>query len=275
MTSLASAIRRNPLVSFFVLAFAIGWSPWPFYAAGLTGETNFLPIAPLIAALVVAAVTGCLRDLGSRMIRWRVPWYCYVAAVGLPLAVILATAGIHGGGSWSFAWADIALIFAVRWINPLDGPLGEEPGWRGFALPRLDKIWSPLTSAAILGVLAAIWHLPLVFSTEGNMVGWIGLATTFVITFVYCWLFRRADGSVLLVLLFHIVQGTITSETFGYEGRDLEQMLTLGFIAWTVVALATIVFDRRAWRSTPRSVDPPADRPATDVLTTPIVQTSR
>ena len=271
MTSLASVIRRHPLVTFFVLAFAIGWSPWPFFAAGLTGGTNFLPIAPLISALIVAAVTGSLRDLGSRMIRWRVPWWCYVVAVALPLAVIFATAGIQGGASWNFAWADVAVVFALRWVNPLDGPLGEEPGWRGFALPRLDAVWSPLLSAAVLGFFAGLWHLPLVVSGEGNQVGWIGLITTFVITFVYCWFFRRAHGSVLLVMLFHIVQGTITSETFGYEGQAIDRMLVLGLIAWTVVALATVVLDRDAWRTAPRVVVPAEPGP---VLTTPVVQQS-
>lgn len=275
MHTTAAAIRRHPLVSFFVLAFAIGWSPWPFHAAGLIPDTNFLPIAPLVAALVVAWVTGSLRDLGSRMIRWRVPWYCYVVAVALPLAVIFTTTSIYGGASWSLAWADVALLFALRWINPLDGPLGEEPGWRGFALPRLDAIWSPLMSAAVLGFFAALWHLPLIFSGEGNEVGWIGLPGTFVITFVYCWLFRRSGGSVLLVLLFHIVQGTITPETLGYEGQDITRVLLLGTAAWTVVALAVILFDRGAWRAAPRDADPAAASPAREVLTTPIVQPSR
>jgi membrane protease YdiL (CAAX protease family) len=265
-------IRRHPLIAFFVLAFAIGWSPWPFYAAGLLPDTNFLPIGPLAAALIVAAVTHDLRDLGSRMIRWRVPWYCYLAAVGLPLLVIFGTVELNvglGGTPWSWsaiAWGDVALLFALRWVNPLDGPLGEEPGWRGFALPRLQAIRSPLASAAILGLLAAIWHLPLIISGEGNTVGWIGLPSTFVITFVYCWLFNRARGSVLLVMLFHIVQGTITPETFGYTGADVNRMLLLGCAAWTVVALALVVFDRSVWR--PRQ----AFRPSPEALRTTVVQ---
>jgi uncharacterized protein len=265
MTTLAAAIRRHPLVSFFVLVFVIGWSPWPF---GIDG-TAMLPCAPLLAALIVAAVTGTLRDLGRRVIRWRVPWYCYVAAVVLPLAVIFTTAGIHGGASWTFAWGDLAILFALRWINPLDGPLGEEPGWRGFALPRLDARYAPLTSAAVLGFIAAVWHLPLVFVTQGNPIGWVGLCTTFVITFVYCWLFRRSNGSVLLVMLFHVVQGTVVPKTFGYEGQDVMDVLELGLYAWIVVAAALIIFDRAAWRPAPREV---GARPAAGVLTTPVVQ---
>jgi membrane protease YdiL (CAAX protease family) len=275
-------IRRHPVIAFFVLAYAIGWSPWPLYAAGLLPDTNFLPIAPLAAALIVAAVTqgwAGLRELGARMIRWRVPWYCYVAAVVLPLLVIFGTAWVYtglGGPSWSLsaiAWADVAILFALRWVNPLDGPLGEEPGWRGFALPRMQAAWSPLLSAAVLGVLAGIWHLPLIFSGEGNDVGWIGLATTFSITFVYVWLFNRSHGSVLLVMLFHVVQGTITVGTLGYTGTDVGRMLWLGFAAWTMVALAVIVLDRDAWRVPPRdAISPPTGRPAEPVLTTSVVQ---
>jgi uncharacterized protein len=275
-------IRRHPLIAFFVLAYVIGWSPWPFYAAGLLPDTNFLPIAPLASALIVLSVTqgwAGLRDLGARMIRWQVPWYCYLAAVGLPLTVIFGTAWANtalGGSSWSLsavAWADVAILFALRWINPLDGPLGEEPGWRGFAVPRLQAAWSPLLSAAVLGVFAAVWHLPLIFSGEGNDVGWVGLATTFFITFVYVWLFNRSRGSVLLVMLFHIVQGTITAGTLGYAGADMDRMLWLGFAAWVVVALAVVVLDRNAWRVPPRdAVATPTGRPAGPVLTTAVVR---
>jgi uncharacterized protein len=282
MSGLTAAIRRQPLVAFFVLAYVIAWSPWPFYAAGLLPGTNFLPIGPLAAALIVASVAqgrAGLRDLGARLIRWRVPWYCYAAAVGLPLAVIFGTAGVNvglGGSAWSlstFAWGGLAILFASKWVNPLDGPLGEEPGWRGFALPRLQAIRSPLASAVILGVLAAVWHLPLVVSGQGNPVGWVGLPTTFVITIVYCWLFNRSGGSVLLTMLFHITQGTVTVGTFGYIGADVDRMLWLGFAGWTVVALAVVLLDRGAWRSTPRdAVVPPARRPTAPVLATSVVQ---
>jgi membrane protease YdiL (CAAX protease family) len=270
-------LRRHPLVSFFALTFLIGWSPWPFFAAGILPGTNFLPIAPLAAALIVVSVVSGragLRELGSRMIRWRVPWYCYLIAVGLPLAVIFGCAWLNmqlGGASWalsSIGWGSVAALFALRWVNPLDGPLGEEPGWRGFALPRLQATWSPLWSATVLGVVVAVWHLPLIFSTEGNPIGWAGLPSTFVITIVYCWLFNRSRGSVLLVMLFHVVQGTITPGTFGYEGADMERTLWFQLAAWTVVAIAVVVLDRHAWRTAPVA------RPASPVLTTAVVQES-
>ena len=166
----------------------------------------------------------------------------------------------------TIAWADVALAFAIRWVNPLDGALGEEPGWRGFALPRLWQRWSPLVSAAGLGVLVAIWHVPLVVSGQGNPVGWVGIPTTFFVTIVYCWLFRRADGSVLITMLFHVVQGALTIGSFGFAGADETRMLWLGFAAWILVAGA-VLLDRRAWRADPVE---PAVLPV--VLTTRVVQ---
>src|SRR5215213_7367507 len=104
----------------------------------------FLATGPLIAALIVIPLTqgrAGLRELGSRMIRWQVGWIWWALAIGLPLGVHLVTAGLNvaaGAGVPSLAFGSVTtflLMFAVRMVNPLDGPLGEEPGWRAFALP--------------------------------------------------------------------------------------------------------------------------------------------
>ena len=81
-----SAIRRHPLVTLFVLTYALTW--------GFSPLEIYLATGPLVAALIVIPIThgwAGLRDLGSRMIRWRVGWYWYAAAIGLPLAVHLLT----------------------------------------------------------------------------------------------------------------------------------------------------------------------------------------
>ncbi len=73
-----SAVRRHPLIAFFVLAYALSWWPVPF--------GGFLPPGPLVAALIVIPIShgwAGLRDLGSRVIRWRVGWYWYALAIGL------------------------------------------------------------------------------------------------------------------------------------------------------------------------------------------------
>jgi hypothetical protein len=98
---------------------------------------TFLPPGPLFAALVVTAVVDGrgLRALRNRLLRWRVGWRWYAIALGLPLAVVLGATTVNlGFGAPVSAlhdldpWYVLVLVFAVRLINPLDGPLGDEPG---------------------------------------------------------------------------------------------------------------------------------------------------
>jgi membrane protease YdiL (CAAX protease family) len=87
--------------------------------------------------------------------------------------------------------------------------LGEEPGWRGFALPELQTKYSPLIASLILAPLWALWHLPLI----GNEFPWpivpAFLLSIFGGTFVQTWLFNRTKGSVLLAMLFHATVNTV------------------------------------------------------------------
>ncbi|TMR91430.1 CPBP family intramembrane glutamic endopeptidase [Nonomuraea basaltis] len=251
-------VRRHRLPSFFVLAFALSWWAWPLQALGISQEPGFVPAGPVLSAVIVLAVTegrAGLRELGGRLLRWRVGWVWYAAALGLPLAVITTTTwanvalfGAPAPDLAALSWSSVALLFAIRLVNPMDGPVGEEPAWRAYAVPRLQATRSPLVSAAILGVLVALWHLPTMVIPGESL---IGLPTTFLITFVYVWLFNRSGGSLLLVLLFHVTQGTITLGNIGFTGADVVRMEWLGFAAWTLVAAAVLLFDRKAWLAAP------------------------
>src|SRR5215208_4588713 len=256
-----SAVRHHPIITFFVLTYAIGWGCIPFW--------TFQAGSPLIAALIVIPLTqgwAGLRELGSRMIRWRVRWYWYVLAIGLPLAVLLLTAALNvalGASAPSLASygsvSTILLVFAVRLLNPGDGALGEEPGWRGFALPGLQRTLSPLVSTLILGVLVTGWHVPLLFLEEGGLQPSIivGLLLgTLAVTFWYTWLFNRTGGSVLITLVSHAVQGTITIGGLWSSGADFAQATLLIGVMLSVVATGLVVFDWQVWRS-------PAPAPAT------------
>lgn len=258
MNPVVGWVRRHRLASFFLLAFAVSWAPWPAYAAGALPEPMFLPFGPLLAAVVVLAIadgSSGLRQLAARMLRWRVGWHWYLVAVGLPVAVLAAAAltnsliwDASGLAPGDLAWGTVATTFAVRLVNPLDGPMGEEPGWRGYALPELRRRRTLLESAVALGLAVAAWHLPLVAMDQLPL---LGLPTTFAITFVYCWLFDRTDGSVLLTLIFHAAQGSIQIEDLGWSGAALTRMDVLTCVAWTLVAVIVILVDRRRWLAPP------------------------
>ena len=242
-----------------MLSYALAWWAWPLYEVGIWPEQTFFAIGPLLAALIVIAIAEGrpgFRDLGARIIRWRVAWYWYAVAIGFPLAVrfLAAMVNIGPGGApapeWTdLAWTSFAIAFLVRLVNPMDGPLGEEPGWRGFALPRMQARTSPLVSAVILGVLVAGWHLPLVFADD---LGPISLVTTFSITIFYVWLFNHARGSVLLTLISHSVQGSIIASDLGFVGADLLRQEWLECVAWSIVAVGVILLDRAVWRTAPK-----------------------
>jgi uncharacterized protein len=265
MSSIATWTRRHRLAAFFALTFLLSWWSWPFYALGLA-PTAFFPCGPLVAALVVIGVAegrAGYRELGARMIRWRVGWTWWLMAVGTPLAV-LAVAVAANVALWDapapvlagMAWTQLALGAALRFVNPLDGPLGEEPGWRGYALPQLQARRSPLVSAVVLGTVVALWHLPLV--AEGRLPA-VGIPITFAITIVYVWLFNRTGGSVLMAMVFHITQGTVSYSALGFAGADAARMDGLVGGLWFALALGVIVLDRQAWRAAP--VEAVAGRP--------------
>src|SRR5215210_1320970 len=254
-----SAIRRHPIITFFVLTYALSWWAVPF--------GGFIPAGPLIAALIVIPITqglSGLKALGSRMIRWRVRWYWYALAIGLPLAVHLITVALNvglGAPAPSLAQfsplSGLIVVFAVRLINPLDGPMGEEPGWRGFALPGLQADRSPLLSTLILALLVTIWHVPLFFLEGGLQPSVVlgGVLGPFAFTFVASWLFNHTGGSVLVAIIMHAAEGTVHPEALW--SASAAQVGLLYSVVYCVVAIGLVIFDWQLWRGpAPATVKP-------------------
>jgi uncharacterized protein len=179
-----SLLARHPLVSFFVMAYALSWLVWTPWVLGEDGA-GLLPInisgatsgllnaaaifaGPTLSAFIMTATTegrAGVRRLLGRYVLWRVGigWYLF-ALLGVPLIMLLGTVVVSGDlpnlgalGGPSYVLSYIAL-FVLVFI--LGGPLLEEPGWRGFVLPRLERLHGPLVGTLILGVLWALWHLP-------------------------------------------------------------------------------------------------------------------
>jgi hypothetical protein len=230
-------VRRHPLTVFFVLAYAIAWAFWPFGSFGAFG--------PLVAALIVVPIShgrAGLRELGARLIRWRVGWLWWAVAIGVPLGVHALTAALTtatGAERPTTTLTAALLAFAIRLVNPVDGPLAEEPAWRGYAQPELQvRGWSPLATATLMGLLIAGWHLPLFFLEEGGLRPGVlvpGLVTTLAVTYWYSWLFNRAGGSSLLTLVAHDLEGVFPAEGWLYMA------------VWAALALVLLIADHRRW----------------------------
>jgi uncharacterized protein len=208
------AIGRHQLATFFVLAFVFSWYPWIIaLARGQTSGPN--PLGPLIAALLVAGIARGrpgLRDLLSRVVRARIGLRWYALIFGLPVLMCAIALGIMmalGSGVAlpnAAAWRELPerFIFIFLFIG-----LGEEPGWRGFALPRLQERQTPLIASLILAPIWALWHLPLMGNEFPAAVIPAFLISLLGGTLIQTWLFNRTKGSVFAQMLFHATVNTV------------------------------------------------------------------
>ena len=164
---------RHPVATFFVLAYAISWLAWlPAmlgYGGRLGGPLSMLAqFGPALATLVAVWLSGASpRELLRSVVRWRVSPAWYAVAVGLPAALIAVQGVVFGLLGYPVDLASVpgrlASFVPTVVILALIAGLGEEPGWRGFALPRLQNRFAPVVATLVLGFAWAFWHLPLVF----------------------------------------------------------------------------------------------------------------
>jgi uncharacterized protein len=212
-------IARHDLTVFFVLAFLFSWYPWVIgLVRGRVSGPN--PLGPLIAALIVTAVVegrSGLRTLLGRIVRARIGWRSYALVFGLPIVLCGAAFGVMAAigqpFSWppSTAWRELPERFGFIFLFI---GLGEEPGWRGFALPRLQKKHSPLVASLILAPIWALWHLPLMGNEFAPAIIPAFLISLLGGTLIQTWLFNRSKGSVFAQMLFHATVNTVGAGLF-------------------------------------------------------------
>ncbi|MEP6969400.1 MAG: type II CAAX endopeptidase family protein [Betaproteobacteria bacterium] len=209
------------LLAFFVLAFAWSWTCWllaPLFNANAPVAATVMSLAggfgPSLAAVVMVAhgsgITGLRRWL-TRCLQWRVGWRWVVLAFLFPVVFMgLAAAGhVALGGSLPpspaaghvrLAALNFLLVFLVG------GPLGEEFGWRGFALPGLQARWGWRLASLLLGVVWAIWHLPLFYSAgtvQSQLPMGLYALSAIASSVLFTWLFNRSRGSIVPMLVLH------------------------------------------------------------------------
>jgi len=206
MNTNPSFVKRYSLVIFFVLAYALSWG-----SVLIFGGPFLFPLWVLLAAFIMAGLTGGLKDLLSRMFRWRVGIQWYAAAFLLPVVIALAAVSLNlllgahmSSASLPGPWYSIFPLFLGVM---LDAPFWEETGWRGFAMPRFSANRSPLSNTVILGVILAGWHLPLALSEPGISVPY--LLGAFSSAFATNWIYYNTKGSALLPMLYHTAANTI------------------------------------------------------------------
>ena len=221
MSIYPSRTRGDSLVAFFVLTVAITWGmavllvlfPGPLEAlfGPLSKSSPLFVLAvagPTIAATILTAARdgrAGVRALYVRLLQWRfgLRWYA-VTLVGIPLVGYLVSRA--AGPELKYDLSTPALLFGLLLNQLILGPLGEELGWRGFALPRLLQRFNPLVASLILGAIWGVWHLPAFFVSglpQTGLVLPVFLLNVLCLSIVTTWLFLHTGGSVLSAALLH------------------------------------------------------------------------
>ena len=241
MGNIRALVRRQALISFFVLAYALTW--WVYPLLRISPFLGFFGLlGPALAAMVVVSITegktGLKRLLG-RVVRWRVGIGWYAVALGLPAVITLGAAGLHLilGAPTALRLGQLSILEPIIFVLVL----GEELGWRGYALPRLLDGRSAVLASLILGVLWGFWHLPAFFIAGTPQYGLpfsAFLLLTVAYSVIFTWVYLRTRGSVLIATLLH---GAINfSQGFFLAGIDPSREYWLLAAVYSLAALVLV-----------------------------------
>lgn len=257
-------LKRHSLVIGLALMFLYTWTidlsnsgVLPFkvpFAVSLTLGWGFILVSLFMTWLTLGK--EAMKTLFKRFFLWRVGWKWYLVAIlllpALRFTAIPLTEWLTGiPANYSHPM--------IRDVVPLDWPLismvipwilfeiltnGEEMGWRGYVLPRLQAKYNALTSSLIVGVLWGVWHLPKFLGTGlGNerSFAWFVVAHI-ALAVLYTWLYNNTRGSLLLVTLFHAsgnTFGVFLPAKFAVQGGILSNLEIVFFV---IAAILVTVF---------------------------------
>lgn len=227
-----TSLKDHPIASFFILAYAITWVSW---LPATLGQESFISqlgfliggFGPAVSALVVIYFTGgSVREWAEKIIHWRVDPKWYIAAFGIPVLLVLVVTieFLLLGNDIDLSVLPQRLVaYAPSLVFiALVGGGNEEPGWRGFALPRLQEKLSPVLATLLLGLIWAFWHLPLLLAdphvkdelmaSPADFLPLVFLTLIGILgySFYYTWLYNRTQ-SVLLCIIMHAGFNTANS----------------------------------------------------------------
>jgi membrane protease YdiL (CAAX protease family) len=255
--TLQNWIRRHSLVSFFILAYAINFIMGWIYLG--IGGIPYYPViwllqsfSPTISAVLVAGLLGGLpeiKDLLSGFTRWRTGLRWYLAALGFllgPLAVAVIYFAL-GNPPAGLAPGVTASILGISFFRTLiSGPLGEETGWRGFALPRLQEKFSAFTASVLLGLIWAFWHVPFYLDPvqrAKHIPFLIFIVIDVALALLFTWIYNNTGGSLVATVLAHFSFNLAGTFVAGHLGLLPAMLLYMaGGVLIGLWAVLVIVF---------------------------------
>ncbi len=255
----SSLCFKNEIFKYLLCAFALTWLVWGILLASVKGVINSNiyqhhmiqviiiggSIPSILAILYVWILNGKtgLKHLLQKLLIWKINplWYvfsiCYMYAIYYVPAVICNLFGNYFDFQLRYSPVYLLYLFAGQLFA---GPINEEFGWRGFVLPRLQCSLNPLAASILLGIIHALWHLPLFFIYIQEPFGQY-LIKVICISIIYTWMYNHTKGSLIPVCLLHanynflsvvFIMTTIRPATMYLVLSNGISLLPIIFISW-------------------------------------------
>ena len=246
MNNITAFIKRHPQVTFWGIAYVTFFVAYYLYVLYPSELWLFAIWGVFLGGALVTGIAdgrAGLKTYFSRIVRWRVGLKWYMVVLFLPLVMRLAAFGLNilSGATLSAniqspTWPD--LIIEALIVFFIIG-LGEEPGFRGFALPRLMVGRSALAASLILGVLHSVWHLPMFVTGDIPPTNFLIIMSGAILI---TWIFNHTRGSVLMIMLLHASLnfwvGIFNSMFSGADAARQETWLMVVFVATALILIA-------------------------------------
>ena len=258
--------RRHPVAAYYALALTFSWLVELPLVAAKQGWTNSkVPFAihylaafgPALAAVIVtAATTGSagLRELWGHITLWRVGRMWAIFSVFSPLAMFAVSLPVVRlvKGTWPdlhllgqpnyLPYLGIGVVFL--WLSTFG--FGEEVGWRGFALPRLQKTMSPSKATLMLALMWALWHIPaFLYLDTLRHAGWVILPGFLIgVLFgavVFTWIYNGTGGSILFVSIWHALFDMLAAS------KAAQDIIPVVMSAMVIIVVLVITRVDRSW----------------------------
>ena len=265
--------KLPPIFAFFILSFVITWGftflfIYPLnFIYQMRSYDSFIGImcviavgmqsfGPIFAAIITISIYNGkkgMKEFGKRLVNFKVKYYWYLCVLLLPVIVysipiigniILGNLDSHSVFNVS-SWGINASVII---INIIYAGIAEEPGWRGYAVPEMNKRFRPIVSGAIIGVIWAIWHL-LLYIYGGR--SWKTFPqfvfTVTVISCIYVWIYMKTE-SIPLMVIFHVMHNLSNRVYINYLKPYW------GGVIYLIVLLIIIYFDRKTLLNIPGKI---------------------
>ena len=263
MNTIINFIKRNPLLSIYIIMFTIAWSvmiPQALFSQGIISVQLpeileiFTGWSPAIAALIVSGILAGrsgIREVFGRFLIWRVGFRWYLVGIFLLAFIILGGIGLHmlfggtmpvipiaGKPLWEIVLTFIVFMLLGYLFNT------EEVVWRGIAIPRLRDRFGVLITVLLIVIPEVLLHLPSFWMTENPFYQNVGitwfLAFSVAMVVIYVYVFNMTKGSLIIVTFLHASQNAWSTLLSDNSPRPFH---FTGVLVW-VIALALIAITR-------------------------------